>query len=430
MNNLRNTWILRSKNTGGNTKVISIEAQKIEKKQTKNTLLMIGIIFVAFTLRPAITAVGPLVGEIRTDTGISNGAAGLLTTLPLLAFGLLSPFVPNISHRLGNEWSILIGLLILASGMLIRSTGLILLLFIGTILIGLGIAICNVLLPGIVKEKFPQKVGLLTGVYTLSMGLWAGLAPGLSSPLSNSFHLGWRMSLSVYVFLLFFAIMFWLPQLKRKKNTLYLPMINQSRPSLWRSVIAWQVTIFMGLQSLVYFSITAWLPEILISHGFTIASAGWMVTLMQFSGLPANFIIPMLADRLPNQKGIALVIGMFCLIGLLGLLFGSNPFIITICIISLGIALGAAISHSLTLIGLRAINARQASDLSGMAQSVGYLLAAAGPFIIGFLFDLFHTWSLPLALLVAVTILFTIAGVGAGRNQYVLDNHKESSSTA
>ncbi|MFO1443179.1 MFS transporter [Bacillus sp. Bva_UNVM-123] len=393
---------------------------------------MIGIIFVAFTLRPAITAVGPLVGEIRADTGISNGAAGLLTTLPLLAFGLLSPFIPKISRQLGNEWSILLGLIILSLGLLIRSTGLIIFLFMGTVLIGSGIAICNVLLPGIVKGNFPRKVGLLTGVYTLSMGLWAGLAPGLSTPLAINLQLGWQISLAVYVLLLFIAIIIWLPQLKRNVHKTH-HNITHSHSSLWFSAIAWQVTFFMGLQSFVYFSITAWLPEILISYGFSIASAGWMVTLMQFSGLPANFIIPVLADRLQHQKGIALAIGLLCIIGLLGLLYGSSPFVIIICIIMIGIALGAAISHSLTLIGLRAVNARQASELSGMAQSVGYMLAAIGPFVIGFLFDLFHTWTLPLILLIFASVLFTIAGIGAGRNQYVLDKlnqkNKEASST-
>jgi len=395
-----------------------------ERKQSKNTLLMIGIIFVAFTLRPAITAVGPLIGDIRAETGISNGIAGLLTTLPLLAFGLLSPFVPKIANRLGNEWSIFIGLIILMSGMLLRSTGFVFFLFMGTVFIGLGIAICNVLLPGIVKGSFPKKVGLLTGIYTLSMGIWAGLAPGLSIPLADNLRLGWRISLSVYAILLVIAILFWLPQLKGNRKFEHKDKTKQTKASLWSSTIAWQVTLFMGLQSLVYFSITAWLPEILVSHGFSIALAGWMVTLMQFSGLPANFIIPVIADRLPNQKGIALFIGCLSLTGLFGLLYGNNPIVITICIIFIGIALGAAISHSLTLIGLRAVNAKQASDLSGMAQSIGYLLAAIGPFVVGFLFDLFQTWTLPLILLIMVTILFTIAGIGAGRDQYVLDKVK------
>lgn len=384
---------------------------------------MIGIIFVAFTLRPAITSIGPLTGHIRAETGISNGIAGLLTTLPLIAFGMISPFVPGISRRLGNEMSVMIGLCILGAGIMIRSSSTLSLLFSGTILIGLGIAICNVLLPGIVKQSFPRKVGLLTGIYTLSMGVFAGLAPGLSIPLADSLSLGWRLSLGMWALIIFTAIGFWLPQLKVKNTSFDSLKQKQTGSRIWFSSIAWQVTLFMGLQSMVYFSITAWLPEILHTQGFDIAIAGWMLTLFQFSGLPANIIIPVLADRLPNQKGIALGIGLLCITGLSGLIFSTNKAFILCCIIMLGISLGAAISHGLTLIGLRAANAKQASDLSGMAQSVGYLLAALGPFIIGFLFDFFHTWTIPLILLVVITVIYTIAGVGAGRNLYVLQEN-------
>lgn len=387
-------------------------------KINKNTILIIGIIFVAFNLRPGITAVGPLISSIRLDTGISNGLAGLLTTLPLLAFAILSPFAPRIAQRFGNEMSVLAGLVVLGTGIIIRST---VSLFIGTAFIGLGIAICNVLLPGIVKERFSGKIGLLTGIYTFSMGLWAGFAPGLSVPLAEKLEIGWSWSLGVWIFLVIIAVLVWLPQLKAEKETPGKQRLAPSSSSLWQSGIAWQVTLFMGLQSLVYFCFITWLPEILNGRGFSIETAGWMVTLLQFSGLPANFIIPVLADRLPNQKGIAIGIGAFCLAGLTGLLISTSSIVIIICIILIGISLGAAISHSLTLIGLRAANAKQAADLSGMAQSVGYLLAALGPFLIGYIYDIFQTWTLPLTLLSIVTIIFTLAGVGAGRNQYVLE---------
>ncbi|SEN78061.1 MFS transporter, CP family, cyanate transporter [Mesobacillus persicus] len=392
-------------------------------------LLIIGIIFVAFNLRPAITSVGPLVGFIREDTGVSNSLAGLLTTLPLLAFALISPFAPKIASRFGTERSIFIGLCLLGVGILIRSIGLLFPIYLGTILVGLGIAICNVLLPGLVKQNFPGKVGLLTGSYTFSMAIWAGLAPGLSVPLASTLDLGWQMSLAVWVLLLFTAILIWVPQIQRNKKELIKTKLKTPSASLWSSPIAWQVTFFMGLQSMIYFSLTAWLPEIVHSQGISIATAGWMVSLMQFSGLPANFLIPILADRLPNQKGIALGIGLFCLTGLLGLLSGGNTLVLTVSIILIGIALGAAISHALTLISLRASNHSQASELSGMAQSVGYMLASIGPFILGYLYDLYANWTFPLILLAIVTILFTFAGIGAGRNQYVLQENKEAIST-
>ncbi|TFI47249.1 MFS transporter [Diaphorobacter sp. DS2] len=388
---------------------------------------MAGIIFVAFNLRPAITSVGPLIGAIRDETGISNSAAGLLTTLPLVAFALLSPFVPRIAQKLGSEWSILLGLTILGAGIAARSLGMLPPLYIGTVLIGLGVGLCNVLLPGMVKEKFPQKVGLLTGIYTFSMGICAGLAPGFSIPLAENLGLGWRVSLGVWTILILIAIIVWLPQIRERKKKSAAPKISSPKGSIWSSPIAWQVTLFMGLQSMVYFSATTWLPEILHSQGREIAAAGWMVTVLQFSGLPVNFIIPVLADRLPNQKGIALGIGLFTFAGLMGLLMNVNVIISNISIVLLGIGLGAAISHSLTLIGLRAENAKQAASLSGMAQSVGYLLAAAGPILIGSLYDLFHSWTVPLMFLMIITAIFTISGIGAGRDQFVLQNmqHKQ-----
>ncbi len=397
-------------------------------KMNKNTILILGIIFVAFNLRPGITAVGPLISSIRYDTGISNGLAGLLTTLPLLAFAILSPFAPKMAQKFGNEMSIMAGLLVLGLGIIIRSTFS---LFTGTALVGMGIAICNVLLPGIVKERF-GKVGLLTGVYTFSMGLWAGLAPGLSVPIAGYKEIGWSSSLGVWIILVVIAVLIWLPQLKTINSTAK-QRIEDSVSGLWQSAIAWQVTIFMGLQSFAYFSFITWLPEILYDRGFNTETAGWMVTMLQFSGLPANFLIPVLADRLPNQKGIAVGIGVFCSAGIAGLLFSLNSISIIISIILIGIALGAAISHSLALIGLRAASAKQAADLSGMAQSAGYLLAALGPFLIGYIYDFFHTWTLPLILLMVITFVFTIAGAGAGRNQYVLEtaiiNRKKSPST-
>lgn len=401
------------------------------KFDSKTFFLMAGIIFVAFNLRPAITSVGPLIGAIRDETGISNGAAGLLTTLPLVAFALLSPFVPRIAQKLGSEWSILLGLTILGTGIAARSLGMLPPLYIGTILIGLGVGLCNVLLPGMVKEKFPQKVGLLTGIYTFSMGICAGLAPGFSIPLAEDLGLGWRLSLGVWTILILIAIIVWLPQIRLRKKKTEAPKLSAQKGSIWSSPIAWQVTLFMGLQSMVYFSTTTWLPEILHSQGREIAAAGWMVTVFQFSGLPVNFIIPVLADRLPNQKGIALGIGIFTFAGITGLLLNVNAIISNISIVLLGIGLGAAISHSLTLIGLRAENAKQAASLSGMAQSVGYLLAAAGPILIGSLYDLFHSWTVPLIFLMAITAIFTISGIGAGRNQFVLqDKHNKQDKTA
>lgn len=146
-----------------------------------------------------------------------------------------------------------------------------------------------------------------------------------------------------------------------------------------------------------------------------------MVSILQFSGIPANFIIPIIADRVATQKGIVIAIGVLCMSGLVGLIIGGHILLLTLAIISIGIGTGAAISLALTLMVLRTANAEQAANLSAMSQSIGYLLAAIGPILLGFIFDIFHSWSAALLLLMAITVIMTLAGIGAGRNRYVLD---------
>lgn len=398
-----------------------------ETQATRTTLLIIGITFVAFNLRPAITSVGPLISSIRADTGMSNSVAGFITTLPLLVFAFLSPLAPRVSQKIGKEVTVLLSLIFLIIGLVIRSYGMVFTLFIGTAIIGLGVAFCNVILPSIVKQSFPAKVGLMTGMYTVSMGIMAGLAPGVSVPLAETLNMGWQGSLSVWSILVIVALFVWLPQVKRKDSIHNGHIsVNPSSSSMLTSSIAWQVTLFMGLQSLIYFCCITWLPEMLYSQGISATTAGWMVSLMQFSGIPANFIIPVLADRLTNQKSLVVGVGVLCISGLIGLLIGGNIILLTFSIMSVGMGTGAAISLALTLIGLRAANAEQAANLSGMSQSIGYFLAALGPIALGFIYDRIHSWTLPFILLIIIGIIMTIAGYGAGRNQYVFQEKVNS----
>jgi MFS transporter, CP family, cyanate transporter len=384
------------------------------------TFVILGVILVAFNLRPAITSIGPLINLIRSDTGISNGLAGMLTTLPLIAFAFISAIAPKIAHKIGNELTVFMGLIILSSGILIRSTEIITAMFIGTSMIGLGIAIGNVLLPGIVKTKFPNKVGLMTGVYSTSMGLFASLGPGISIIFSQNFNISWENSLKVWVILSALAIIIWIPQTLNRVSSIKLPKITPTKSSILRSPLAWQVTLFMGLQSFLFYCMVTWLPEILHSRGLSLSTAGWMLSLMQFTSLPLQFLTPILAERLPNQKSIIAGIGIFSLTGFIGIITSSNIFILALCTMCLGIALGCALSISLAFFILRTKDAKQAANLSGMAQSVGYLLAAIGPFAVGFLFDQFETWIPSLIICICISIVMTIVGFGAGRDLYVL----------
>lgn len=381
----------------------------------KTFLFIIGIIFVAFNLRPAITSVGPLIGEIRRDLGISNSMAGLLTTLPVLSFAVFSLLAPKIGNRLGNERTVFLGLVLLTGGILIRSTGSTVSVFGGTALIGIGIALGNVLLPGIVKQRFPDKTGLMTSVYSTSMGLCAGIASGLSIPLSQGLNLGWRRTLLLWGILGVIALILWMAQLGKKEqpNT---PPATQGDEPLWRSPLAWQVSFFMGLQSFLFYCIITWLPEILSSQGMNLSTAGWMLFGVQFIGLPATFLAPVLADRFTHQKGIVGGISLLYFLGLLGLFASGNPTVALLCVVFIGLAQGGSISLSLAMLSLRANHAKQAAALSGMAQSVGYLLAAIGPILIGFLYDTTHSWTLPITVFLVIAVLMTMAGLGAGRN--------------
>ncbi|QTM98025.1 MFS transporter [Sediminibacillus dalangtanensis] len=383
-------------------------------------LLIAGIILIAFNLRPAITSVGPLLGTIRDDIGLANWGAGLITSLPLLAFAVMSPIAPRLSNRIGSGRALQLGLLLLIIGIISRSIAYTPTLYIGTTLVGLGIAVCNVLLPGLIKEKFPEKVGLMTSVYSTCMASFAALASGLSIPLADSLQLGWQLSLVSWVIPAFIGITVWSVYLRKQKNEQ--PKQQFFEPSaarLTKSPLAWQVTLFMGMQSFLFYVTISWLPEILHDYGLTIGTAGWLLSYMQFVSLPATFIAPILADKFKNQRGIILLIGLFAVTGYGGLLAGGSFWLLIVWITFIGFALGASISLALAFLSMRAADAKQAAELSGMAQSFGYLLAAAGPFFIGLLVDATGKWNLPIAAILAVSLFMVIAGLGAARNKLV-----------
>ena len=402
-----------------------------EQSPLRAGLLVAGIVIAAANLRAAITSVGPLVGEIRADTGISGGGAGLLTTLPLICFAALSLLAPALARKFGMKRVLTGSLLLLAAGIALRSAPPVAALFSGTVVLGLAIAVGNVLLPSLVKRDFPAHIGLLTGVYITVMNSGAALGSGVSVPLSRQGDFGWRGALGVWALLALVAVVVWL-FLMRGERPVGSPATATAAPrgelsygGLWRSSLAWQVTLFMGLQSVVFYASIAWLPEVLQSDGLSAAQAGWMVSIMQFVGIPAALFAPILAGRCPSQRGLLAAAALLSGAGILGLILSGGA--ATVLWVSLlGLGQGASISLALILFALRTTDATEAAALSGMAQSVGYLLAAAGPFLFGVLHDLTQSWSLPLALLFAVAVGLLFAGVGAGRACYVTPERRPS----
>ena len=379
---------------------------------------MLGFVLLAANLRPALTSVAPLIGLIRTDTGISNGVAGLLTALPLLTFGVLSPIAPRLAHRFGMERVLLASMLVLAVGILLRSAGAVPALFLGTVLLGASIAVGNVLLPSIVKREFPERAGLTTSMYSTAMGISAALAAGASVPLAKLAGVGWRGALALWALPAFLTAVAWLPQLRRSDRPANTSTRGSGVGGLWRSALAWQVTLFMGLQSLAYYVTLTWLPEILIDEGISAARAGWMLALAQAVAIVTMFLGPVLAGRRPSQRGIVAVAAGLSGAGTLGLLVAGSTLSV-LWVVLLGLGQGACFSLALTFFALRAPDPQHAAALSGMAQSVGYLLAASGPSLFGVLRDATHAWTVPLALLLAITVCLLIAGLGAARDAQV-----------
>ncbi|ETT87432.1 MFS transporter [Viridibacillus sp. FSL R5-0477] len=388
------------------------------KWNRKVWLLVIGIIFIASTLRAPLTSVGPIISFIRDGLHISNVLAGFITTIPLLAFAAISPLAPKFSKRFGIERTLLFSTALLAVGILTRSLGTTPTLLLGTSLIGVAIAFGNVLLPSLIKLKFPLQVGLLTGIFTVSMNLSASLAAGISYPLASG-ELGWRIALGIWFILAIIAIIVWLPQIRKSKSESNIGSeTNKEHIPLWKSPLTWTVTLAMGFQSLIFYTTAAWIPEMLQSQGMSANTAGWMFSFMQFSQLPATFMIPIIAGRRKDQRPLVIVFGVLYLVGFGGILAGWTSLTV-LWMILLGLAGGASFSLAMMYFSLRTRTAHEAAELSGTAQSLGYLLAAIGPVLFGYVHDITNSWTTAIILFIFTVLLLVTVSMHAAKEGYV-----------
>ncbi len=382
----------------------------------QGALLIAGILMIATTLRVTFTGAAPLLETIRSDYGLSTAQTGLLTTLPLLAFALVSPLAAGIARRFGMERSLFAAMLLICAGIALRSLPSAALLFAGTAIIGCGIALGNVLLPGLIKRDFSQHVARLTGAYSLTMGAAAALGSALVVPLALH-GFGWRGALLMLMLFPLLAFLIWLPQWRTTRSANLSSSRALHERGIWRSPLARQVTLFLGLNSLIYYVIIGWLPTILISHGYSEAQAGSLHGLLQLATAAPGLAIPLILHRFNDQRWIAALVSLLCAVGAAGLWFVPGQAVIWTLLFGFGS--GATMILGLTFIGLRASSAHQAAALSGMAQSVGYLLAACGPPVMGKLHDASGSWYLPLSGVTVLAIIMAIFGLYAGRDREI-----------
>ncbi|POX35929.1 MFS transporter [Streptomyces sp. Ru73] len=380
----------------------------------------VGVVLLALNLRPALVAVSPLADTIRADSGMSAAATSLLTALPLLCFGLLAPVAPRLGRRFGLERSLLGTMVLICAGTVLRLADQVAALFAGTVVIGAGIAVANVLLPGLIKRDFAARAGLMTGLYSMSLFGGAALAAGVTVPLRNATGLGWQATLACWGSLAVLALLVWLPRARSRTPVPAGAARQAAHPvrGLWRSPLAWQVTGYMGLQSLSYYAAAAWLPTMLTDAGMSAGDAGWMLSFSSLLGIAGSFLAPVIAGRRLRTGHLATLGALLCAAGLAGVLAApvSGAYV---WMTLLGLGQGAAISLALLFIVQRAPDTRHASQLSSMAQCFGYILAATGPAVLGAVHDASGTWTVPVVVLLVLLVPQVLAGLGAARNRHV-----------
>lgn len=396
-----------------------------DTSRERRELVLLAIVLVSLNLRAALTAVGPLIRDVRHGDGLSSAAAGLLAAAPLLAFGLVSPVGPRLATRFGLERTLVGAMLLLTTSLALRPLPSVALLFVGTVGAGAGIAVANVLLPALVKRRFGSQATVVTGVYSVALGLGAALGAGLAVPSEGWLGGSWRAALAVWALPALVAALVWLP-LPRTRPT-PAAIASRARVNLWRDRVAWNVTGFMALQSTLFYSTVAWLPEIYRHYGMSKATAGALLSVSLIVGIPTGFVVGALAGRLRDQRPIALVATLLTLGGFVGVLAAPTtaPWLWATL---LGVGLGTSFALVLALFVLRAGDARHAAALAGMAQAISYTLAAIGPVAVGALHDAAGGWTAPLTMLVGLAVADVFAALSASRAQYVREQDVASAS--
>jgi MFS transporter, CP family, cyanate transporter len=378
----------------------------------------VALLLVAIGLRAPIVAASPLLHEIQSRLDLSSAEAGLLTTLPVLCFGVFSPLAPLLARRWSMELVIFGSTVVLLGAIALRLVPSTLLLFGGTLLAGVAIAIGNVLLPALIKRDFPKNGGTMTAAYVTALTLGAALPAGLTVPLERAAGLDWRAALAMWGFFPVLALLMWIPQL-RSAHRIAGPAHRIPLRALLRDPVAWYVTAFMGMQSLGFYTTTAWLPTLFVSHGMDARSAGWLLSVANIIGIPAVLLVPIVIVKLRRQTPFVLGMAVMYTIALIGLLLDPVPLAL-LWMALLGLAQSATISLAMSFILLRSPDAAYAAQLSSMSQGAGYMLAALGPFLFGALRDASSGWALPLiALLFFVIVPLALSGVAAARPRFV-----------
>lgn len=381
------------------------------------------VLITAANLRSPITSTGPVLENIRATFHLSASAAGLFNFIPLMLFAVIAPCASWLGNRLGLEKSLWGAVCLIAVGSLLRILPFESGLWLGTFILSTGIAAANVLLPPLIKRDFKQHTAKYIGLYASTMAITASVASGIAVPLATMGGIGWPLSVGVWTLPAVIAALVWLP-LVMHAGKLAVPSTaigGAGQATLlrspWRAALGWQVSLFMALQSMVFYTLIDWFTPFAQSHGFSQSTAGWMLFVYQAVAIVANLVCMSALKRLRDQRMIGFCASLSISVGLAGLLFAPALALLWLTIAGLGA--GASMVICLSLFNLRAVDHRQAAQLSGMAQCVGYGIAALGPLVFGIIHQHSGNWTLPLAILLGCNLLQLILAPLAGRARQI-----------
>lgn len=390
-------------------------------------LVVIGIVLAALNLRPAITSLGALLEEVRDGLGMSGSVAGLLTSVPPLCFAVFGVTAPRLARRFGPGAVVCAGMAAITAGLVIRP-------YVGgtagflaaSALALMGIAVSNVLMPVIVKRWFPDRVGSMTGLYSMALAIGTSLAAAVTVPMTDALGGNWRTGLGVWAVLAAAAVLPWLPLVRDRRSAparATTPAADQ-RPAaaplrITRSRTAWALAVFFGLQATAAYITMGWMAQIFRDAGVAAGTAGLLLAVTMVMGVPLAFVIPRLATRLPHQGPIVVALGICGLAGYAGLYLapagGAWAWALLI-----GIA-NCAFPLALTMVGMRARTGAGVAQLSAFAQSTGYLISIPGPLLVGVLYQHSGGWGLPIALMAGLMVPQMAVGILAGRPRTIED---------
>jgi MFS transporter, CP family, cyanate transporter len=376
----------------------------------------IAVVVISINLRAAVASVGPELNAIRRDLGLSSAGASVLTAAPVFCFGALAVLGPWLTRRFGLRRAVLLSMLAILVGLIVRIGPDIATLFIGTLIAAGGIASANVLMPVIIKRDFPDTTGLMMGLYTAALVGSAAAGAGLTVPIGQAFGSGWRVGLGVWAVLAAVGVVIWLPHLRGDRvadvEAGHVPA------QLRHDRLAWLVTLFFGLQSLNFYAVLNWLPSLYQDHGYSAAAAGGLLSLSALVQLPVALVLPAIASRMHNQRSLVVGAVLLTAIGFVGILVAPTT-LAALWVVILGVGQGAAFAIALILLVLRTRTHESTTQLSAMAQSVGYLIAGVGPLVVGVMHATSGGWTTPIVFLLILLVPETITGLRAASPGFV-----------